>query len=164
MSKAKRGRGRPTDYKEEYNLQAYKLTLLGFTDKDMADFWGVTEQTINNWKNEHPNFFESITRGKEFADTEVVESLYNRAKGYTVKRIEYEMNQDEDGTQSQRVKKIIKQEVAPDTQAIQFWLKNRQPSKWRDKKELEIESESPIVLINDIKPADIKGDSDEKAD
>jgi hypothetical protein len=32
-------RGRPTKYKEEYNEQAYKLCLLGATDKELADFF-----------------------------------------------------------------------------------------------------------------------------
>lgn len=31
--------GRPTKYKEEYTDQAYKLCLLGATDKEMADFF-----------------------------------------------------------------------------------------------------------------------------
>lgn len=164
MSESKRGRGRPTSYREEYNRQAYKLTLLGYTDKDLADFWGVTEQTINNWKNDHPEFFESITRGKDFADVEVVESLYKRAKGYEFTKREFEVAQGEDGQLEQRLKKATIIEIAPDTQAIQFWLKNRQPARWRDKKEIEIESESPIVIINDIKPADAQESTNEEAD
>ena len=56
--------GRPTNYKKEYDEQAYKLCLLGATDKEMADFFNVKEQTINNWKKNHPSFFESIKRGK----------------------------------------------------------------------------------------------------
>jgi len=33
-------------------------------------------------------------------------------------------------------KKVVKQ-MAPDTTAQIFWLKNRQPDKWRDKKEID---------------------------
>jgi len=42
--------GRPTKYDEKYNEQAYKLCLLGASDKDMADFFQVTESTLNLWK------------------------------------------------------------------------------------------------------------------
>lgn len=42
--------GRPTDYREEYNEQAYKLCLLGATDAELGDFFNVTEQTINNFQ------------------------------------------------------------------------------------------------------------------
>ena len=41
--------GRPTKYEEEYNEQAYKLCLLGATDKEIGDFFNVDERTINNW-------------------------------------------------------------------------------------------------------------------
>ena len=63
--------GRPTDYKPEYIDQAFRLCLLGATDKEMANFWGVEESTINNWKLAHPEFLESIKAGKIDADTKV---------------------------------------------------------------------------------------------
>ena len=42
--------GRPTKYKDEYCEQAYKLCLLGATDKEMADFFQVSLSTLNLWK------------------------------------------------------------------------------------------------------------------
>ena len=71
--------GRPTDYKPEYDDQVYKLCLLGYTDAQLGVFFDVTEQTINNWKNAHPSFFESIKSGKDIADGEVVDSLRRKA-------------------------------------------------------------------------------------
>ena len=35
------------------------------------------------------------------------------------------------------VVKTVKKEVAPDTTAQIFWLKNRKPEKWRDKQEVQ---------------------------
>ena len=46
-------RGRPTDYKKEYDEQAYKLTLLGAVDTELANFFNVAEATIHNWKINH---------------------------------------------------------------------------------------------------------------
>lgn len=60
--KKKRGVGQPTSYRDEYTDWALKLTKLGATDKDMAEAFEVTEQTLNNWKQAHPEFFESIKR------------------------------------------------------------------------------------------------------
>ena len=71
--------GQPTSYQSEYNEQARKLCLLGYTDKQLADFFGVCEATINNWKLAHPQFLESIKAGKETADCNVVQSLYHKA-------------------------------------------------------------------------------------
>ena len=52
-----KGGGRPTLFKEEYLEQAYKLCLLGATDADLADFFGVDEDTINLWKRTHKDFY-----------------------------------------------------------------------------------------------------------
>ncbi|WHI46585.1 hypothetical protein [Microbulbifer sp. VAAF005] len=74
---------RRTSYREEFAEQVEKLCKLGLTDKELGEFFEVTEQTINNWKNKHPEFFESIKRGKTLADANVVESLFRRACGYS---------------------------------------------------------------------------------
>lgn len=71
--------GRPTKYKPEYDVQAYRLSLLGYKDSELASFFEVTEQTINNWKNEHPSFFESINDGKDKADAMIADRLFNKA-------------------------------------------------------------------------------------
>lgn len=122
-------RGRKTLYKKTYCEQAYKLCLLGFTDKKLADFFGVEEKTINNWKRNHNEFLQSVTRGKDIADAEVAESFHKKAVGYEYEEKHY----GEDGN---LFKKIVK-EVTPDAGACLNWLKNRQKDTWRDKQEIE---------------------------
>ena len=58
-------------YKPEYDRQALKMCLLGATDVQLADFFGVTARTIENWRNKHPSFFRSLKEGKEDADSKV---------------------------------------------------------------------------------------------
>lgn len=119
--------GRPTKYKEEYNEQVEKLARLGATDKDLADFFDVTEQTINNWKLARDGFFESLKKGKLLADAKVASALYHRALGY-------EHEEDKifvDDGQPVIVPTI--KHYPPDTVAGIFWLKNRRPDLWRDK-------------------------------
>ena len=123
--------GRPTKYKDEYAKQAYKLCLLGSTDEDMADFFEVSKSTINNWKHDHPEFLDSIKRGKISADATVASRLYKRAIGY---------EHDEDKIFNHQGEALIVptvKHVQPDTTAAIFWLKNRQPKMWRDKQEIE---------------------------
>lgn len=142
------GHGRPTDYRPEYDEQAYKLCLLGHTDEDLAGFFETTEQTINNWKRQYPSFFESLKRGKEIADAEVVSSLYRRATGYQYDEVTFEKIDDKLSleitpdtmiTQDAYRKKIVVKQLPPDTGAALSWLKNRQPKRWRDKQVLEIQ-------------------------
>lgn len=125
---------RPTNYRNEYAEQARKLCLLGYTDKQLADFFNVCEQTINTWKIKHPEFLESIKRGKELADINVVESLYKRAIGIEYEEVELKT----DG--QNKSKRVVKKLIPPDTTAQIFWLKNRQPKSWRDKQEIDHQS------------------------
>jgi len=115
----------------DYN-QVEKLTRLGATDKELADFYEVTEQTINNWKKEDVQFFESLKRGKEIADAEVAEKLYQRAIGYS--HPEEKIFQYEGGI----IRADTTKHYAPDTTAGIFWLKNRRPDKWRDKQDIDV--------------------------
>lgn len=124
--------GRPSKYKDEYAGQAYKLCLLGATDKEIADFFNVSEQTINSWKKAYPAFLESLKKGKLAADAVVATKLYHRAIGYEHPEIITATFQGEI-TDTMEVTK----HYAPDTTAAIFWLKNRQPAKWRDKQEID---------------------------
>lgn len=58
----KKSRGRKSEYREEYAEQALKLCLLGATDKEIAEFFSVSEQTLNSWKKKFPQFLESLKR------------------------------------------------------------------------------------------------------
>ena len=55
--------GQPTSYRPNYVEQAFQLCVLGAIDREMADFFNVSESTINNWKKAHLEFLESIKRG-----------------------------------------------------------------------------------------------------
>ena len=116
----------------KYNLEpdiverAYKLSLLGLIDDELAIAFGVTKTTIQNWRKTHPDFDEAVQRGKDEADTKVVESLFKRACGFEIQEIE-----ETDGVKG-TTRKITKKQIAPDTTACIFWLKNRQSALWRD--------------------------------
>lgn len=73
--------GRPSLYKPEYADQALRLCLLGATDAELGEFFGVSETTVNNWKQAHPEFLVSLRAGKQDADSQVAKALYDKAKG-----------------------------------------------------------------------------------
>ena len=133
----KQKRGRKSIYKEEYCNQVLKLCLLGATDKDLSEFFGVSEKTLNSWKKNYPEFLQSIKKGKNIADANVASKLYNRAIGYDYKEITRSPIKDKDGIAHMAEVKTVNKHVPADTTAAIFWLKNRQPEKWRDRKELD---------------------------
>ncbi|WP_387690807.1 helix-turn-helix domain-containing protein [Photorhabdus sp. RM71S] len=126
--------GRPTKYQEAYAEQARKLCLLGYTDAELADFFEVSESTINKWKIDYPGFSESIKKGKQVADGNVAERLYLRAMGYVAPDVDIRVIND------QIVETPLEKHYPPDTTAAIFWLKNRQGRNWRDKQEIDLSS------------------------
>lgn len=130
--------GRPTKYKEEYNEQAYKLCLLGHTDEELAQFFEIATSTLYEWKLNYPEFAESIKKGKEIADSEVIASLYHRALGYSHPDVDIKV------IEGKIVETPLTKHYPPDATSAIFWLKNRQPKKWRDKQVTEHEGQITI--------------------
>ena len=129
--------GRPSKYKPEYAEQARKLCLLGYTDAELAAFFEVNTDTVNEWKVVHLEFSVSICKGKVIADADIAESLYHRAKGYS--HVEDDIRTlAVGGGQSEIVITPTVKHYPPDTTAASLWLRNRQGGKWRDKTEQEI--------------------------
>ena len=129
---AKKRPGRPSSYKPEFAEQAYKLCLLGATDKDLADFFDVVESTINLWKLDQPGFSESLKKGKQIADASVAERLYQRALGYQAPDLDIKMYE------GNIIETPYTRHYPPDSTAAIFWLKNRQPKSWRDRQETDV--------------------------
>ena len=130
---AKPRRGRPTKYRPEYAEQARKLCLLGLTDGELGDFFGVDEATIHRWKHTHKDFCESILTGKMLAESNVADSLYRSAVGGHFVTEERPVG-GENGPASVQP---LKRQVAPSVQAQSLWLRNRQPHLWRDRVEVK---------------------------
>lgn len=128
MAKKAKRTGRPSTFDVKKHVElAHKVALLGATDKQIADVLGITEQTVNAWKKDHPAFSEALKTAKLAADGDVAKSLYRRALGYShpaVKILQYE---------GQPVEVPYTEHYPPDTTACIFWLKNRWPSMWRDR-------------------------------
>lgn len=147
---------RPSKYKKEYDSIAYKLALLGHKDKEIASFFDVTEQTINNWKKDYPSFFEALKKGKEPADCKVVQSLYKRAlgfkkkqkKAYKLKRVYFD----------ERGKRVEEEYIAyadeevyypADVTAGIYWLNNRQKEYWKNRQETGFNQDNKLQRLLD---------------
>jgi len=119
--------GRPSKFRVEFITQAEKLCALGATDRDVADFFEVSEATLNRWKLTYPEFCASLKLGKTPADDRVEQSLYRKAVGYSFdsEKIFH--------FQGHITRAECIEHVPPDTTACIFWLKNRRPEQWRDK-------------------------------
>jgi len=115
--------GRPTIYQESFINMAYQLCFLGATDQQLANALNVSEQTINTWKKKHPDFLESINRGKLYADALVAHALYKTALG---QHVTIEHRETKQGITLKTTRTVL-----PNFNAQRFWLTNRQPKLWK---------------------------------
>lgn len=103
----------------------------GLSNAQLAKNMGVSEGCFYRWKAENNEIYEAIQKGKDVVDFEVENALLRRAMGQEV--IEYKEVETEDGT---RTEKIVKN-MPSDATSMIFWLKNRQPERWNDRRQVE---------------------------
>ena len=123
---------------EEGLLQLEAWARNGLTDEQIAANIGISRSTLNEWKNRFSDISDTLKRGKEIVDIQVEDALLKRALGYTYKETTREAQFNPQTEQYEMVvTKEVTKEVVPDTTAQIFWLKNRKPEEWRDKKDVE---------------------------
>ena len=131
--------GRPTAYEPEYCELAHNYCLLGATAEELADFFGVTRGTINNWIATIPEFAAALREGRNLADARVARGLFARAVGYSHKVDRTVLHRGEERTVSNVVR------YPPDTQACIFWLRNRRRQTWQER----VASEPDLIAVLD---------------
>lgn len=123
-------------------LQPDNIALLkawardGLTYEQIAKNIGISRKTLNQWIKKYVPIGNALKKNKELADIEVENSLYKRANGYKSKEVTKELVKDpKTGKLKLAVVKEVIKEVPPDPTSMIFYLKNRQPEKWRQKRD-----------------------------
>ena len=124
------------------------LAREGLTDLQIAGKMGVSSTTYYRWLNEYEQIREAIKKGKAPVDTKVENALLKRALGYEYVETVTDFELIDTGTVDEngepvmirKIKNIrsTRKEVAPDVGAAAFWLKNRRPDRWKEKREEQI--------------------------
>jgi hypothetical protein len=93
---------------------------------------------------EHPEFSDSINKGRDEYDSQVAEKALNkRIQGYRYTQTTQEEVpvRDENGkiiSHEMRTVKKVRKYMQPSDTAIIFHLKNRRPERWSDTQKVEI--------------------------
>lgn len=129
----------------------------GLTDIQIAHNLGISEDTFYTYKNKYTEFSEALKKGKEVIDFEVENALLKRALGYTFEEVTKEsVFNKKTGKYELIVTKTVTKEIQPDTTAQIFWLKNRKPKEWRDKKDVEMSGEVNTNPFNSLTIEELK--------
>ena len=125
----------------------------GLTDEQIAHNMGITRETLRVWKNKYSALSDTLKRGKEVIDREVENALLKRALGYSYNEVTQEPDEQGDLT----ITKIVTKQVAPDTTAQIFWLRNRKGMVWSNKDALDAENTKANTALTKAKISMIEG-------
>ena len=136
------------DYHDDW---VWSLAMKGATDQEIADAFGVSTKTINNWKNKHDSFRKKMEEGKSGVNAKVELSLFKRAIGYECEETESLLEMDANGNRKPLKVKTTKKHVPPDTMAIMYFLNNRsrKTGDWTQKQDVSVsfDSEEPFIHV-----------------
>lgn len=144
MSGKKAGnRGRRGKYEdwltEDGLLKVQGWARDGLSNEQIAHNIGINKDTLYEWQKRFSDFSDALKKGKEVVDREVENALLKRAMGYEYDEVTQEPVEDKDtGEVQMRVTKRVTKQIAPDVTAQIFWLKNRKPDEFRDKRDVEL--------------------------
>ncbi len=129
LSAPKKGGSAPL-YRPGFCEIAKGLCVLGATNEELGERFGVTKETIQQWQHRYPDFKKAIHEGRDGIDARIAASLAHRAMGFSHPDEHIHVGKSGQVTRVRTVK-----QYPPDTAAAQFWLKNRRPQAWKDRVE-----------------------------
>lgn len=125
------GRTAQGAYHPGFNRRATDYCLLGATNEDLAEFFGVDVSSVQRWLVEIPSFAKAVSKGREVANVRVVKALHAAATGY--KHQETKLN-----VVKGRLKTtVVTKHYAPNVNAAALILMNRDSKRWKDTKTVE---------------------------
>ena len=173
----RKGLGRPTVFSEVVKTKILELAEAGHTEDEIANFIGVHPNTLLLWKRKHADLMWALKSAKAFADELVEASLFRRACGYSHQAVKHFLDKqiqvDEDGNKVMKtviLEKEYTEHYPPSEVAAIFWLKNRQPERWRDKPDQSSNDDSKSEVVyesewgntNELPDDDDKNSSENK--
>lgn len=141
---------------ETFPLLAEKYAREGMIDKEIAKCLGIVLSTFYDYQKKYSEFSNAIKEGKAPVNFMVEKALLKRAQGYTYEETTKVMTLDKKGSPEVKEIRKVTKEVIPSVAAQEFWLKNREPDKWRDK--TEVEHSGDVVENHKITYSDLNDD------
>lgn len=121
-----RSNGLDKKWNSDRPRQVFQLALLGATEEQICAVLGITQSTLNRWKDEKPGFLDKLYEGRMAADANVAEAFYQRCIGYEYTEEVVHIIHGEP-----RVT-VLRKKALPDTWAAMKWLGVRQKGLWSD--------------------------------
>lgn len=134
MSEKKSKKTRPK-YTPEKKDEILRLAEDGKTNAQIAAKLGLAVETIEKWTSQKEDLIRAIKEAKEPTDNTVEATLLQKALGYHKETVKVFF----DSKTGQVIEHRYIDFVEPDTASAIFWLRNRQPDRWRESRNIQIE-------------------------
>ena len=125
----KEGRASKRAYHPGFDRRATDYCMLGATNEELAQLFGVSVSAIQKWLVARPSFARAVRKGREEADARVARSMFRAATGLKLKEVRTRLG--ENGQVLEKTETI--KEQAPNVNAGTLWLTNRRGDRWRDR-------------------------------
>lgn len=117
---------------EEDNLMLLECwSRDGYTYADIANRMGVSVTALARWRQQNPEIENALRAGREIIDYKVENALLKAALGYQTREVKVTTTMRY-GKVVETIKEVTDKEQAPNVSAIQCWLYNRLPKKWKN--------------------------------
>ena len=137
-----------TEWLEEDNLMLLECWARdGYTYQDVANAIGITTKTLKHWRDTYPEIAKALKSGREIIDYKVENALLKSALGYHTKEVKVTTT-IRNGKTIETIKEVTHKEQAPNVSAIQCWLYNRLPQKWKKNRDQLIELDDEDTKIH----------------
>lgn len=133
-------RQRITNYKEW--LSDEKLNQIkswkgeGISNEELANRIGINRTTLYSWIQRCPEIKDAIKQGQERTVQYIENALMKKINGYTLRDTKRYKTTDKDGNVVERIE-VTEKEIGPDTTAIIYALKVKDPDRWNEKIRME---------------------------
>lgn len=137
------------EWLEEDNLMLLECWARdGYTYTDIANRIGIDLSTLRRWRVQYPEIEHALKQGREIIDYKVENALLKSALGYKTKEVKVTTT-IRYGKTVETVKEVTDKEQAPNVSAIQCWLYNRLPDKWKKNRDqlIELDEEDTKIQV-----------------
>lgn len=137
------------EWLEEDNLMLLECWARdGYTYTDIANRIGIDLSTLRRWRVQYPEIEHALKQGREIIDYKVENALLKSALGYKTKEVKVTTT-IRYGKTIETVKEVTDKEQAPNVSAIQCWLYNRLPDKWKKNRDqlIELDEEDTKIQV-----------------
>lgn len=133
----------------------------GLSDIEIAKKMCISRSTLSDWKRKFTTLSDILDRNSEAIDIsrdiEVENALYRNATGFYYEEEIVVMEKNvayKDGKRlsetTKPVVKNVKKYKTPETAAQKYWLNNRKPVEWKDKRDSQVQEQkgSKLTLLS----------------